>query len=341
MPELLMKLMDVNGPSGHEHPVRALIMKEIKDCVDEVFVDKMGNLIAHKRGKGSRVMLAGHMDEIGLMVKKIEDLGLIKFSTIGGIEPVSLVAQKVDILTKEGDVHGVISFEGLAGDDIIEEMPEIEDLYIETGLNKEQIEKLGVKVGDYIVPTHHPTFLGNKKIIAGKAMDDRTGCYVLIKLIQKLKNTKVPLDLFFVFTVQEEVGLYGAQTSIYKIDPEWGIAIDTTTFTDPDKKVECGVGYGPILVIKDSEMIANRCINDWLQKIAEKKKIAIQLKVEEFGTTDATKIMVHKGGIPAAVLAVPVSNIHTTISIAHMDDINHCIDILEELLSNPPRTCIL
>lgn len=341
MSDLLMKLIDANGPSGHEHPVRAIIMSEIKEHVDEVFIDKMGNLIAHKRGKGQRIVIAAHMDEIGLMVKKIEDNGLIKFSTIGGIEAISLVAQKVDILTAGGEVHGVISFEELAGDNVIEELPEIDDLYVETGLNKEQVEKIGVKVGDYIVPTHHPSFLGSKKIIAGKAMDDRTGCYVLIKLIQALKNNKCPLDIFFVFTVQEEVGLYGAQTSLYKIDPQWGIAVDTTTFTDPDKKVECGVGHGPILVVKDSEMIANRCLNDWLQTIAKKKNIPIQLKVEEYGTTDATKIMMHKGGMPAAVLAIPVNNIHTTISIVNMDDINHAIIMLEELLRNPPKTCIL
>ena len=341
MPELLMKLIDANGPSGHEHPVRAIIMSEIKKYVDEMFVDKMGNLIAHKRGKGMRVILAAHMDEVGLMVKKIEENGLIKVSTIGGVEAISLVAQKVDILTDGGEVHGVISFEALAGDNLIEDVPEIDDLYVETGLTKDQVIKIGVKIGDYIVPTHHPSFLGSKKVIAGKAMDDRTGCYVLIKLIQLLKNKKCPLDVFFVFTVQEEIGLYGAQTSLYKIDPEWGIAVDTTTFTDPDKKVECGVGHGPILVVKDSEMIANRCLNGWLQKIAKKKKISIQLKVEEYGTTDATKIMMHKGGMPAAVLAIPVNNIHTTISIAHMDDIRNCVIILEELLKNPPKTCIL
>ncbi len=335
-----MKLMKANGPSGYEHPVRAIIMSEIKDHVDEIFVDKMGNLIAHKRGKGMRVMLAAHMDEIGLMVKKIEDNGLIRFSTIGGVEPISLIAQKVDIMTRDGNVHGVISFSDLAGDEVIEDVPEISDLYIETGLKKDEIEHIGVKVGDYIVPTHAPTFLGNKKVIAGKAMDDRTGCYVLIKLIQRLKNQKSPLDLFFVFTVQEEVGLYGAQTSLYKIDPQWGIAVDTTTFTDPDVKAQCGVGYGPILVVKDAEMISNVCLNNWLQDIAKKKKIPIQLKVEEFGTTDATKIMMHKGGMPAAILAVPVNNIHTTISIAHMDDIRNCVDILEDLLKDPPRTCV-
>ncbi len=343
MSELLMRLIDANGPSGHEHPVRAIIMTEIKDYVDEMFIDKMGNLIAHRKGKGMRIMLAAHMDEIGLMVKKIEENGFIHFSTIGGIEPISLVAQKVDILTAKGEVRGVISFDGLSGDDIIEELPEIDDLYVDTGLNRKQLEILGVQIGDYIVPTHTPTYLGSQKFIAGKAMDDRTGCYVLIKLLQNIAGKKMPLDMFFVFTVQEEIGLYGAQTSLYKIDPQWGIAVDTTTLEESDEedKPKSGVGRGPILIIKDSEMIANICLIDWLKKAAAKKDIPLQYKVEEFGTTDASMIMMHKGGMPAAVLAIPVKNIHSTISICNTDDIHNAIVLLETLLSDPPKTCIL
>jgi tetrahedral aminopeptidase len=338
--ELLKKLSETLGPSGREANVRNLIMKEIKPHVDEVYIDKFGNLIAHKKGTGSKVMLAAHMDEVGLMVREVTSHGRIKFQEVGGIEPITLVGQSAFIMANNGEVlcNGVITFPQLQDDLLIEEVPEMSDLYVDTGLTKDQITKKGISIGSYIIPIHHFKTLGNDKVISGKALDDRVGCYVMIQLIKKLKTAKP--DIYFVFTVQEEIGLNGAKTSVYHINPDWGIAVDTTNTEDADSN-NIIMGNGPCLTVMDAEMISNKCLNDWLITLAKKNGIPLQPKAEDGGTTDATKIMMAKGGIPGTALNCPIRNIHTTISVAHKDDINNMIKLLELLLKNPPRICIV
>lgn len=337
--KLLFKLIDALGPSGLEKPVRDIIQREIKKYVDEVRIDKFGNLIAIKKGKSPKVLLAAHMDEVGLMVKGIKENGLIEFTTLGGIEPIALVAQRVDIITKGGLVRGVISFPDLHEEYIISRLPELTDLYVDTGLNKEQIEGLGVRVGDYIVPKHQSGFLGSRNLIYGKSLDNRIGCYILLELAKKLRGSKA--SIYYVFTVQEEIGLYGAQTSIYNLYPDWGIAVETTNSEDALPFPKAKIGDGPRITIKDAEMLSNRCINDWLREIAKKNKIPVQYEVTEIGSTDAAKIILSKGGVPSTVVAVPVRNIHTTIGVAHVNDIKHSIQLLYELLKKPPKVCLV
>ena len=337
--KLLFKLIDALGPSGYEKQVRDIIMREIKRYVDEVKIDKFGNLIAIKKGIDPKVMLAAHMDEVGLMVKSIKENGLIEFTTLGGIEPISLVAQRVDIITEAGLVRGVISFSDLHEEYIVEELPKLKDLYIDTGLNKEQLESMGVRVGDYIIPKHRSGFLGSRNIIYGKALDNRIGCYILLELAKKLRGSKE--TIYYVFTVQEEIGLYGAQTSIYNLDPDWGIAVDTTNSEDASQEAKIKLGDGPRVTVKDAEMISNKCLNDWLRDIANKNKIPVKYEVAEVGATDAAKIILSKGGVPSTVVAVPVRNIHTTVGVAHADDINNAIILLYELLKKPPRVCLV
>jgi endoglucanase len=346
--ELLRQLIDEVGPSGNEESVREIIRKNISGCVDKITVDRLGNLIAYrkcdiKKGKtAEKVMLAAHMDEIGMMIREIREDGKIKFSTIGGIEAMTLVGQSVRVMLPNNRLacHGVVSFLELQEGLQINKNVNIPDLYVDTGLNKKELKKMGVDVGCYLVAKHTFRTLGNKDIISGKALDDRLGCYIVVELIKKLKNKKVPLDIYFAFTVQEEIGLYGAQVSTYKIEPNWGIAVDTTNTEDADELDKLTImGQGPVVTMKDAEIITNRCLDEWLHKVAKRKRIKIQFKVEEEGTTDATKIMITKGGIPSTVLAIPVRNIHSTIGIAHMRDINDAIKILEELLQRPPRSC--
>ncbi|MBW3012703.1 M42 family metallopeptidase [Candidatus Woesearchaeota archaeon] len=339
--ELLKQLANLLGPSGAEQEVRSLIQKEIKKYVDEVRVDKFGNLIAHKKGKGARVMLAAHMDEIGLMCSNIEDDGKIKISAVGGIDPVTLVGQQVYLLLDNGKIiNGVISFfeihEGLE----IDEMPLQDDLYVDTGLDKDALEKLGVATGTYIVPRHTFITLGNKDIVSGKAFDDRIGCYALIELAKRLKNITKE-DMYYVFTVQEEVGLYGSETAVYDIDPDWGIAVDNTVATDSGDPKKICLGKGPCVTIMDAGMIANRCLNGHIAAVAKKNKIPLQKEVVEAGTTDATKIMMSRGGVPSAVLGIPLRNMHSTISVAHIRDIENLIKLLELLMKNPPKVCIV
>lgn len=341
---MLKKLLEVNGVSGNEHQVRNIILKEIKKHVKDVNVDKFGNIIAHKKGTGAKVMVAAHMDEIGLMIKSIAKNGNIYLSPIGGIEPYSLVGQKVSIKSKKGRIHGYVTHPDISDG----EEPEAENafamkhLFVDTGLDKKELKKIGVDTGAFLELVQSPECLGGcKDIIAGKALDDRIGCFVLLELAKKLKKTKS--DICYVFTAMEEIGLYGSKISVHKVDPDWAVVVDVTNADDAlehDHVVTKRLGGGPCITIKDAEMISNLCLDDWLKKIARKKKIPLQLEVSDFGTTDALSISFEKGGIPTAVVGVAVRNLHTTIGIAHLQDIHNCIKLLEELLKNPPKVCI-
>ena len=338
--ELLAKLIDAYGVSGNEGDVRDLIKKEIEKYVDEVYVDKFGNLIAHKKGKVPRVMLAAHMDEIGLMVKRINAKGEIVFSTIGGIEVASLIGQKVAVQTPKGEVIGVITSDLLSSGDEIKEMPKVTDLFIDTGLDKDELTKQGVELGNFIqFYDSNCCFIVGGKLVCGKALDNRIGCFIQIELAKRLKENRN--EIFYVFTVQEEVGLYGARTSAYTIDPAWAIAIDTITTDDVYSTPTRSLGGGPCLTMKDASMIANKCINDWLKDLAKKNDIQVQYGVSEYGVTDALTISFSRGGIPATSIGVAVRNIHTVVGMANVNDIKNTIKLLEILLRKPPLVCLV
>ena len=332
--ELLIELINAFGVSGKESEVREIITREIKGHVDKMFIDKMGNLIAYKKGKEPRAMIAAHMDEVGLMVKNIENDGKVRITTIGGIEPLVLLNEKVGIVTRKGIVKGIITTENISSSLSIEKNVHVSDMFLDTGLTKKEMIDQGVHVGSSISFSPNGEVIGNGKIISGKALDDRIGCFILIELIKRLKKPKN--KTFFVFTVQEEVGLYGAKTSSYSITPEWAVAVDVTDCDDCLKNPSKVIGAGPTLTIKDEEMISNPCIDDKILDIANKKKINIQPDVSDSGTTDAINISISRGGVPSAVLGVPVRNLHTTAGLAHLDDIEDAIKILYELLKDPP-----
>ena len=337
--ELLKKLANTYGPSGNEVAVRKIIQQEIRPYVDECRVNKLGNLIARKKGKGERVMLAAHMDEVALMVKKIDESGYIRLSPVGGTEPVTLIGQVAKILKPNGMplCTGIISYGEVHEGNEIKELPKIDYFYVDTGLSKEELKKKGVRIGTYVVPTQNFNTLGNKDTITGKALDDRIGCYILIELAKVLKKTN--LDVYFVFSVQEEIGLYGAKTSVYEVNPRWGIAVDVTIAADSDLKNNTSriIGTGPFLTVKDSEIIASPVLDNHIEKVAEKNKIPLNLEIADFGTTDATNMMLHGGGVPSTILGVAIRNIHTTAGIASMKDIRNCIKLLKLVLETPPK----
>jgi endoglucanase len=332
--ELLALLTEAHGPSGNETMVRDIIEAEMAGHVDVMCVDKMGNLIAHKKGKGRKIMLAAHMDEIGLMVKDIEKEGHIRFATIGGIEPITLVGQTVRIYRENNELacFGVVTFAELHEDDEIEELPKLDDLYIDTGLNGAELKKKGIEIGCYVVARHHFKSLGSEDIISGKALDDRIGCYILIEAARQFKRS--PQDIYYVFTTQEEIGLYGAQVSSYEIEPDLGIAVDTIDAEDSDEFETKGVemGKGPALLLMDAEVITHRKTNEWVVGLARKHRIPLQLRVEDVGTTDAAKILLTKEGVPATTITVPVRNLHSTVGIAHMKDVRDTIRLVMTIL---------
>lgn len=335
--ELLMKLMDAHGVSAQEDEVRNIIETEIKKYVDEVKTDKLGNLIARKDGKKPRIMLAAHMDEIGLMVKGTMGNGFLRCSMVGEIEPLLLIGQRVQIRTRKGTISGVITTREISDRHEIEELPKVRDLLVDTGLSEKEIKKFNIEPGDYISPEEKPGFLGSKDIICGKALDDRIGCYVLIEVAKLLRKAKS--EIYYVFTVQEEVGLYGAKTSSYEVNPNWAIAVDTVNANDcsAPEYITKSIGKGPCISVKDESMIADRHIVDMLKETAMKEKIPVQLEVSNFGTTDALTISITRGGVPSAALNIPIRNLHSTIGVTNVNDIKNAITLLYELLKAPPE----
>ncbi len=334
--KLLARLVAAMGVSGHEEQVRKIIESEIKGYVDEIHVDKIGNLIAHKWGQRPRVMLAAHMDEIGIMVKNIDDNGMMHCSLIGGINPAVIIGQNVRVHTKRGhSIHGVVTTTNLNdGWEKPQKKPiRTADLLVDTGLTNTELKKRGVETGCLITPHQHLNFLGSNDIISGKALDNRVGCFVLIQLAKKLKE--VQNDVYYVFTVQEEFGLFGSMMSAYKIEPEWSVAIDVTStgeFSHPPSKQ---LGKGTCLTLKDADTITNKKLNEWIKKIAKDNDIPLQLEVSDIGTTDAFSIAVTKGGVPATILSIPMRNLETAIGIVHKRDIASTIKLLEHLLRKP------
>ncbi len=338
--KLLMDLLNAPGISGSEGCVRNLIIKELRKHVDDIVIDKMGNLIGHKKGKLPRVMLAAHMDEVGLMIKNIDEQGDIWCSEIGFLDAISLLGERVSIRTKHGKViKGIITTREICNNSKTVKVPSVYDLFVDTGLGRGELIELGVEVGSYLHVGREATLIGNGKAICGKAIDDRFGCYALIELAKRLKGTNY--ETYFAFTVQEEIGLYGAKTSAYTIEPDWSIAVDVNSSDDKAFNPTRILGKGPCVCIKDANMISNKCINDWLIGIAKKHKIPIQLDVSDIGTTDAMNISLTRGGVPSTVVGVPIRNLHSTVEIASVDDINNCIKLLELLLKNPPKVCLV
>lgn len=337
-----MELMDLQSVSGNEYAVRSYLMKKIKPFCKDMKIDKFGNLIVHKKGKGPSVMLVAHMDEIGLIVKSINKLGVMRISTIGGIDPLACINQKVVLLTKAGKrIKGVVSTVQLSDGEDQKELPTANDLIVDTGLSRKELQNHGVAIGTFLQFEQKTDTLGSNNIVCGKAADDRVGCYILLELVKCAK--KAPSDIYFVFTVQEEVGLYGARTSIYSLNPEWSLVVDVTQADDLGEDWHEGtrlLGEGPTLTIMDVELLSNPCLNDNIKAIAKKKNIHLQMEVTDKGTTDALEISLSKGGIPTTVIGVPVRNLHTGISIVHRKDIENTVKVIEELLKHPPNICI-
>jgi endoglucanase len=333
--DLLEKLISAFGVSGNEDKVRCLIQEEIKRYVDEVYVDKVGNLIAHKKGKKPKIMLSAHMDEIGLMVKNIDSGGKIYIAEIGGADPVMLLGERVHIETNKESIHGVITTREVSDGNFTNQIPKVEDLFVDTGLNEAELKKLGIETGSFLSLERDLYYLGKENIICGKAFDDRIGCYILIEIAKRIKNSGC--EVYFVFTIQEEIGLIGAMTSAYKVEPDWAIAVDVIETSDARAEPIITLGGGPSITMKDAELIGNKTLNDNLMKIAKKKKIQIQKDVSEIGTTDATSITITKGGVPSTVVGVPIRNLHTAIAVANKEDIENAVIILEDFLKNPPK----
>ena len=332
---LIKELSDAFGVSGNEVSVREIVQKRIKAYIDEMNADRMGNLICKKNGKNrdSALILAAHMDEVGLMAREVDKHGHIYFSRVGELSKQTLLGQKVHIMGKKKEIHGVITHKKLHIGEEAEGFPDEMELYVDTGISSDELNSMGIGIGTYIVPERKLEVLGNGSIISGKALDDRLGCAILIKLAESVRDPDI--DIYYVFTAQEEIGMYGARTSMYKIDASCAIAVDISFATD-FSALGIQLGKGPVITVKDSDLVANRALVDSLIELAKKRRIPYQLEVSDIGTTDALYLSISKGGLPATAVGVPIRNPHSTISVANLKDVKNCMRLLKAFLIHPP-----
>jgi endoglucanase len=335
-------LSNAHGVSGSEGSIFSIIKKELKGHVDEIREDPMGNLIAIKRGGAFKVMLAAHMDEIGLMVKYIDDKGFIRFVALGGWYGPTLYNQRVVLHGTKGKYLGVIGGKPphMMDDEERKKGVKVDDMFIDIGASsREAAEYLGIEVGTPVTVDREFTPLAYNRV-SGKAFDNRAG---VTMLIQVLKEVESPLTIFGVFTVQEEVGLKGARTSAYSLDPDCAIATDVTVPGDhpgiemKDAPVE--MGKGPVITIVDASgrgLIASRKVVKWLKDTADSNGISVQMEVGSGGTTDASAIHLTKGGIPSTTVSIPSRYIHSPVEVLDTEDIESGVRLLVAALKQKP-----
>jgi endoglucanase len=338
--ELLRELTEAPGISGYEQEVREIIRKNLQD-ITTIEQDRLGSIVCRKNGDAEkpRIMLAGHMDEIGFIVKLITDEGFIKFSLLGGWWGHVMLAQRVMIKTQKGDVIGLIGSKPphILSEEERKKLQEPKDMYIDVGATSlSEAKELGIRPGDPIVPVCPFTVLGTGKTYLAKAFDDRVGCALFIEVIKNLNREKHPNTVYGVGTVQEEVGLRGARTSSWVVEPDVGLTMEVGVAGDvPDVKKDDAqgkLGKGPVIVIRDGSMLPNLKLRDLFIDTAEKLGIPYQFDILERGGTDSGAIHLHRQGVPNLVIAVPTRHIHSHAGIIYRDDFNNAVKLVTNVI---------
>lgn len=331
--ELLKKLCDASGVSGREERVREIVLAEGKGVFDEMTVDNMGNVLARKKGAAGskKVVVAAHMDEIGFYVKHIDEKGFLRLVNVGGFDTRNLLARRVKVATKGGDLLGVMNPGGrpihIAKEEDKKKIPEIGEFIVDLFLPGDEVRKK-VRIGDPVTLVQEAAEIGD--VVTGKAMDDRVACFVALEAMKKVKGLKY--DVTVAFTVQEEVGLRGAMTAGYASDAEIGIAIDVTLACDtpgvPEEEAVSLFGKGVALTVLDGASIAHRGLFDEMEAVALKKNIPHQFSILPRGGTDAGALQRSRGGMRTFTISVPTRNIHTVTEACHKGDVQAAIDLL-------------
>jgi tetrahedral aminopeptidase len=325
--DLIKKLTEAYGPSGNEGEVRDLIRAEVEPLADEVRVDTLGNLIATKRGDGTgrKVMLAAHMDEIGLIISYVDENGFLRAQPIGGVDLMTLTGSRVRFAD---GATGVVAPEKRPE---FRKEPDLAKLYIDIGAtNRQEAEaRLGQAVS-FVRP-----FADLGRRVVAKAMDDRIGCVVLIEVLRSLGQT--PHEVYFVFSVQEEVGLRGARTGAFSLNPEVGIAVDITASGDTPEapKMAMKLGAGPCIKVMDSGMLSHPGVKDLLVGVAREREIPYQLEVLAAGTTDAAAIQLVHSGVAAGCVSLACRYYHTPSEMIDLSDVENSVKLLTAVLEQP------
>ena len=337
--DLLKNLGELEGVSGFEEDVRSYIRGQLADY-GEIDKDNLGNLICEKSGTndGPRLMIPAHMDEIGFMVKDIDESGCLKFAPLGGWLDHVLLGHMVKVKTRKGALQGVIGCKPphMMSPGERKKLIKRKKMFIDVGADdrEDAEENLGIRVGDPVVPIQTFSRMKNEKYLLCKAWDDRVGCGLMVDLVKELANIEHPNTVFGVGTVQEEVGARGAETAADAVEPDLCIALDVSIATDVpgienERKTE--LGKGPIISIRDAGTIGHHKFTQFIIDLAEEKDIPCQLNVVEGGATDAKAIHLHGKGVPSVLLGVPTRYIHSHAGIIHTDDYDATLQLLKEV----------
>ena len=324
--ENLEKLSNACGVAGKEEEVRNLMIKLLGPYTDEIAVDKLENVIAIKKGKKAqpKVMIAAHMDEVGLMVKTISKEGFLQFTKMGGIDDRILLAQRVTVYTEKGALPGIIGSKPphIQKEEERKKVLAYDELFIDIGAqSREDANRMGAKVGDVVGFDVKYARIGEETVI-GKAFDDRIGCAVMVETMRQLGKTDCTVCA--VGTVQEEVGLRGAATAAFGVDPDVGIALDVTVAGDvpgvKESDTTVKMGKGPTLTVTDSGLITHPKVLRLFLRTAEENGIAYQLETGLMGSTDAARIALTRQGVPSGTISVPARYIHSPTAMLSLKD---------------------
>jgi len=326
--KLFKEMCGIVGVSSGEEKIRELIEEDIKDYVDEIKVDTLGNLIAHKKGKGKKIMLAGHMDQIGFIASEITKDGFVKFSPIGGLIPYTLISQRV--VFENGTIGVMVPGSDFEKSGDISKL-KAEDLFIDIGCSSKEEAEKKVVTGD--LGTFDSNFYEDDDNIISKGIDDRVGCFVLAEVAKA--NVDTDMDVYYVFTAQEEVGIRGAKTSAFHIKPDLAIAVDITPSGDAPgtKNSNVKLGKGAAIKLMDKSMVTSRGMKKLMTDAAEEKGIKYQYEILKRGGTDAGAINLSREGVKTGTISVPTRNTHTASELIRKSDLKDSIDLLKGILS--------
>lgn len=338
---MLKDLTDAKGIPGNEQEPRSVMKKYIVPYADEVETDGLGSLIARKSGvaEGPKIMVAGHLDEVGFMITQIDDKGFLKFQTVGGWWNQVMLAQRVTIVTLKGDITGVIGSKPphILSPEARKKPVEIKDMFIDIGASsKEEAQDWGVRPGDMAVPYFEFTVMNNEKMLLAKAWDNRIGCAIAIDVLRNLKEENHPNTVYGVGTVQEEVGLRGAKTAANKIMPDIAFAVDVGIAGDTpgisEKESQSKMGDGPQIMLYDASMVSHKGLRDFVTGIADELGVPYQFDAMPGGGTDAGSTHLAGEGAPSLAITIATRYIHTHGAILHRDDYENAVKLITEVI---------
>ncbi|MEH7748360.1 M42 family metallopeptidase [Neobacillus drentensis] len=346
---MLKELTDAKGIPGNEREVREVMKKYIEPFADELTTDGLGSLIAKKVGKegGPKIMVAGHLDEVGFMITQIDDKGFLRFQPVGGWWGQVMLAQRVTIVTRKGDVTGIIGSKPphILSPEARKKPVEIKDMFIDVGASsREEVTEWGVRPGDMVVPYFEFTVMNNEKMLLAKAWDNRIGCAIAIDVLKQLKGVDHPNVVYGVGNVQEEVGLRGAKTAAAKINPDIGFAVDVGIAGDTpgvsEREAMSKMGKGPQVVIYDASLVAHKGLRDLVTDTADELNIPYQFESIPSGGTDAGSIHLTHNGVPAMAITIATRYIHSHAAMLHRDDYENAVKLIVEVIKRLDRETV-